>query len=241
MPIQYRCPHCNQFLSIATRMAGRQVDCPTCGSSTLVPAQSTLPPAFQPIRSPVEESLTPPEAESSPVPADLPAERAPRDEAAAPARAEAAATEDGGFKLRRAQTMYDDMDLTPMVDVTFLLLIFFMITASFSLQKTIDFPPPNADQKGAAQSLSLEDLQDNTIFVRIDEHNSIAIDDEPLADRARLSEALTDARLATLRNEVAVDAHADALHETVVAVIDAATAAGMQRIRLVSRTGAGSK
>ena len=147
--------------------------------------------------------------------------------------------EDGGFQVRRPQTTFDDMDLTPMVDVTFLLLIFFMVTASFSLQKTIDIPAPDQNQKGATQSLSLEDLEDNTVMVRIDDKNLIFIDDEPVADRAKLADLLTHARLSTLRSEVAIDAHADTLHETVITVIDAATEAGMQRIRLVSRTGSG--
>ena len=35
-----------------------------------------------------------------------------------------------------------DMDMTPMVDVTFLLLIFFMVTAAFSLQKSLQIPAP---------------------------------------------------------------------------------------------------
>ena len=35
--------------------------------------------------------------------------------------------------------------------------------------------------------------------------------------------------------ELAIDAHPDALHETVVLVIDSATAAGMQKIRIVAR------
>ena len=32
----------------------------------------------------------------------------------------------------------DELDMTPMVDVTFLLLIFFMVTASFTLQKSLE-------------------------------------------------------------------------------------------------------
>lgn len=36
-------------------------------------------------------------------------------------------------------------DMTPMVDVTFLLLIFFVVTASFQLQKAIDLPRPAVD------------------------------------------------------------------------------------------------
>ncbi|MCM2373326.1 biopolymer transporter ExbD [Aporhodopirellula aestuarii] len=38
-----------------------------------------------------------------------------------------------------------ELDMTPMVDVTFLLLIFFMVTASFSLQKSIKMPRQNSD------------------------------------------------------------------------------------------------
>lgn len=38
-----------------------------------------------------------------------------------------------------------ELDMTPMVDVTFLLLIFFMVTASFSLQKSIKMPKQNSD------------------------------------------------------------------------------------------------
>ena len=45
----------------------------------------------------------------------------------------------------------EEMDLTPMVDVTFLLLVFFMITASFSIQKTLEVPPPNPDQQEACR------------------------------------------------------------------------------------------
>lgn len=42
---------------------------------------------------------------------------------------------------QRAEREEAEMDMTPMVDVTFLLLIFFMVTASFKLQKAIEQPP----------------------------------------------------------------------------------------------------
>lgn len=141
----------------------------------------------------------------------------------------------GGIQLRRSSPVLGELDLTSMVDVTFLLLIFFMVTASFSLQKTIELPPPNPDQKGAVQSLTLEDLQANTIFVKVDAANQIYIDDVPAGDSTRLEQALTQARLSTLRTEVAIDADPECRHETVVQVIDAATGAGMQKVRIVSR------
>ena len=54
--------------------------------------------------------------------------------------------DDEGFQLRSPETEMEGMDLTPMVDVTFLLLIFFMITASFSIQMVLPFPAPDPDK-----------------------------------------------------------------------------------------------
>ncbi len=45
MPIQFKCAHCGQRLSIGTRMAGRQVHCTQCQKRVLVPS---LPAASEP-------------------------------------------------------------------------------------------------------------------------------------------------------------------------------------------------
>ena len=42
--------------------------------------------------------------------------------------------------FKRAKPEEPEMDLTPMVDVTFQLLIFFMVTASYSIQKALEVP-----------------------------------------------------------------------------------------------------
>ncbi|MEO1994291.1 MAG: biopolymer transporter ExbD, partial [Planctomycetaceae bacterium] len=146
--------------------------------------------------------------------------------------------DDEGFTLRAPTTEFDEMDLTPMVDVTFLLLIFFMITASFSIQKTIQVPPPDPEKQGAAQSIqSLEDLEADAIIVEIDEDNAIVVDDEPVADPTTLAQLFEQKMTAEQKNELVVEAAAAALHDTVVQVIDAANDVNIQRIRLVTRTG----
>lgn len=142
----------------------------------------------------------------------------------------------GPFKVKKRLMDEDGMDLTPMVDVTFLLLIFFMITASFSIQKTLEFPKPNPQDKGARQTLTIENLQNDSIMIKIDERNGITVDETPLAEPALLAEQLTQLRFSTRRTSVAIDAHKDSFHETVVAVIDASNAAGMENIKLISRS-----
>jgi biopolymer transport protein ExbD len=124
----------------------------------------------------------------------------------------------------------DDMDMTPMVDVTFLLLIFFMITASFSKEKVIEEPPPLSDKA----SVRREDPQKaiDTVRVQVDEFNAYTIilpggEDRQASSKQDLLVALDDARkeMATGANndalQMLVEAHTDSIHAAVVAALDA--------------------
>lgn len=147
-------------------------------------------------------------------------------------------SEGSAFTLRRSAFVSDDMDLTPMVDVTFQLLIFFMVTASFAMQKSIEVPTPDPDKKGAAQQLQiLDDLEGSSLQVQIDASNTILVEDEPVADPSRLAEVLKDKMRREQKTELLISAHPASLHRSVIGVIDAANSAGMQRIRMVSRKG----
>lgn len=148
--------------------------------------------------------------------------------------------EDEGFSIRSAESEFEEMDLTPMVDVTFLLLIFFMITASFSLQKSIEVPPPNPDEDGVSQSLqTLDDFREESIIVEIDSNNGIYVDDTKLSSPSEIVQAILDRRDegGKPKSELVLSAHKAARHETVVAVVDAANEVGMQKIRLASYKG----
>jgi biopolymer transport protein ExbD len=143
-----------------------------------------------------------------------------------------------GLALGRSFREFGEMDLTPAVDVTFQLLIFFMITLSFNIQKVLLFPPPSPEDKGAAQMIqSPEDLEATSVIARIDDRNVITIDDEPVRNTAQLPDIILGRSRSTQRFELVVEAHPDALHETVVTVIDAGNAAGMQKIKLTAPKG----
>ncbi len=289
MPIRFRCPSCNQVLSVSSRKAGNKVRCPACQSGLKIPSLETTttptPTEEPPVGSepvvendldsavdrPVSEAVstaaddsvvgdvpsedTPPPTGAGLLPAVVPGSededeeefelRRPQTEfeemesptGAGLLPAVVAGSEDEDeeeFELRRPQTEFEEMDLTPMVDVTFLLLIFFMITASFTMQKAIAFPPPSPEEDGASvQPKQLEDFKDECVIVEIHEDNSISIDDERIP---------LDADLATMlaskgKNEMLIDAHENSLHETVVRVVDAGNEVQMQRIRLGSRGG----
>ena len=74
------------------------------------------------------------------------------------------------------QSQETEVDLTPMLDVVFILLIFFIVTATFIREKGLEVlrPDPN------------EDIQTNVlaIIITIDENNDVWIDDRVVDERA---------------------------------------------------------
>ncbi|MEQ8846887.1 biopolymer transporter ExbD [Botrimarina sp.] len=153
------------------------------------------------------------------------------------------------WKRARAQQEEDDLDMTPMVDVTFLLLIFFMITAAFALQKAIAVPPVEEEEEATA--MSMDDLEDDSIVVRVDGDNVYWVicpawpeeeravskqDMRNLVRAARQGVAPSGGAAAAAGSGYAkmlVQASGDATHEFVVAALDAGSGAGVEEIRLV--------
>jgi biopolymer transport protein ExbD len=247
MAIRFRCEHCNQLMSIASRQAGSMVPCPGCARKIEVPfvdqPTAAVPPQYEaaPEDEPPLEFEQPPSRslESDAAEVDTNLVSFAQDEEPQHCVAQTddrEADDEGGFRLRGAKSEFGEMDLTPMVDVTFLLLIFFMVTASFSLQKSFEIPSPDPDQEGATQSIQTpEDLQENSIIVRIDENDAITIDFEPVIDPENLSELLLDKRRLEQKGDLVIDADERATHGAVVLVNDAAVDADFQHIRLAVR------
>lgn len=254
-----KCPKCERELTVpipeATLVDEEEDDPPPKKTSNLPPTReleksekkSREPDqdedkAWAPTRE-LREKPAAQAAVTAPVPAAAPLMEPPGrpNELVRPAAASSESDEEEEFQLRRSRTEQDEMDLTPMVDVTFLLLIFFMITASFSLTKTIETPPPDPDEKGA-QTMTLEELEKTSITVRIDEEDNIYINDDEVyhdspVDPADLEAVLGDKLRDERKNELVIQSSDLARHETFVNVFDAATGAGMQKIRLASSSG----
>lgn len=270
MPIQFRCQHCNQKLSITRRKAGSDVTCPTCANPIRVPTLEEAA-AVLAARKAVQDSRrsTGDEADDRPVEngavedSDItPGEPTPgvasdsRDVADLPDTSAAVAdlwkahtpvdpwqadddeeSDEDAFALHRPEAVDDGLDMTPMVDVTFLLLIFFMITASFSLQKSMQTEAPEPDEEGAAQTVTVQDIEEASVIVAIDAEDNITVDDEPVSGLGQLVDVLTAKMFAESppRNDMLIEADYRATHGMVVAVTDAGMEAGMQNIRRVSR------
>lgn len=133
----------------------------------------------------------------------------------------------------------EEMDMTPMVDMTFLLLIFFICTSTFNLQKSIDMPVPDPTE-AASQSRTIEELEEDNSFiiVRIESDNTVWVEDAAAYSEIELLTKLRELKAGADgkpgATSLMVMASGDASHETVVRVLDSGTAVGMEDIRLSS-------
>jgi serine/threonine protein kinase/biopolymer transport protein ExbD len=138
--------------------------------------------------------------------------------------------EDEDVDLGRPEPDFEEMDLTPMVDVTFLLLIFFMITASFTLQKKIDVPPAQSD---AVSSVSVPEMESSAVEAIIDADNQIYVDDLPGESFKEIVSLLEGSRAAADAVELKLLIDPESTHEKRIMVADAAAQAGFTKINSV--------
>ena len=131
----------------------------------------------------------------------------------------------------------DELDMTPMVDVTFLLLIFFMVTASFTMRKS--FEQAHSKTEDPSTNVVEPDLdnkdfveviidQTNTFYIRTRDTEEIeAPTDREMRDTIREAKEIAGAQKLIIR------AHVDALHSKVVKVLDMGNKVGMQEIETI--------
>lgn len=124
----------------------------------------------------------------------------------------------------------DELDMTPMVDVTFLLLIFFMVTASFTLQKSIPQPPAASDE--ASLNIKDEEEAQDYVEVIIDQNNTYYVtsrgDEEIEAPSETEMRTLVKDAVDTFSPErMVITAHVDATHARLITACDAGQAANL--------------
>jgi biopolymer transport protein ExbD len=152
-----------------------------------------------------------------------------------PPTAPAADEEELPPKPRKAYE--SDLDMTPMVDMTFLLLIFFMVTAAFSIKKSMQLPPPKPDE---VSNVPVESVEDNPDYVQVfvDEFNTYHVTTPDWEEEApsehdlliKLRRAREGSGDGNVPTKLLVTAHADSLYEKVVAALDAGAQVGLQEL-----------
>jgi biopolymer transport protein ExbD len=118
----------------------------------------------------------------------------------------------------------NEINLTPMLDVVFIMLIFFIVTASFIKEAGLDVNRPDAP-------VTESKPEDANILVVIDENNDIWIDRrliDPRAVRANIERLHAE----NPKGSVVIQAHKKSANRQLVAVMDASRQAGVYSISL---------
>jgi biopolymer transport protein ExbD len=112
-----------------------------------------------------------------------------------------------------------DIDLTPMLDVVFIMLIFFIVTASFVKEFGLDMSSPDREDTPVESSK-------NTIMIRIEESGRIWIDDT-LTDIEGVQSSVKRLHAQNPKANVVIQPDPRAKTNVMIRVLDQARSAGV--------------
>jgi biopolymer transport protein ExbD len=129
---------------------------------------------------------------------------------------------------RRRESAQSEVNMTPMLDVVFIMLIFFIVTASFVKEAGVDVIRP------PAQTAVSKDK--GNILIAITENGQIWI------DRRQVDPRSLRANIERLHGEnpngaIVIQADRKSQNHLLVAVMDAAKAAGVNKIAIAAEAG----
>jgi biopolymer transport protein ExbD len=121
------------------------------------------------------------------------------------------------------------VDLTPMLDVVFILLIFFIVTSTFIQEEALgaEPPPPPSDSPPPPNP---------AIIVYIDESDQIRVN-RRLTDISAVRGGMERARAENPESALIIQAHPQARTGTIIEVRDIAYDAQMERVNIVRSAG----
>jgi biopolymer transport protein ExbD len=124
------------------------------------------------------------------------------------------------------------LNLTPLIDVVFLLLIFFMVSTSFSRESQLALSLPNAEGQQAETDHDL-------IEISIDANGVYFVNGTGLVDNTKetLVRALVKLSAADKTKPIVISADAKANYQAAITAMDAAGIAGFSNLSLATREG----
>lgn len=135
------------------------------------------------------------------------------------------------MKVKRlANNLDTTVELTPLIDVVFLLLIFFMVSTTFIRETQLKIDLPEAAGE-------LQQVEDQVLEVSISRDGEYSINSQLLVNSKieTLIRALQDASGGDLKKRLIVTADANATHQSVVRAMDAAGQVGLSRISITTQ------
>lgn len=125
------------------------------------------------------------------------------------------------MRLRQKNHQVDALDLSPLIDMVFILLIFFMVTTTFVKDMKVDLNRP------AAASASASDAK--TIRVYIDSANEVYVDNQPIKVWA-LQSKLRDMLRSSAEKSVLVVSDSNIPVNSLIDVVDECRMSGAKEV-----------
>jgi biopolymer transport protein ExbD len=126
-----------------------------------------------------------------------------------------------GFSGQNPEQPIVGINVTPLVDITLVLLIIFMVTAKLVVSRALPLDLPKAATGSEVQQL---------LSVAVSADGALSVDGESVADTATLSQKARAALASHTELRAVIAADAGARHERVMAALDALRAAGLARV-----------
>ncbi|MGB5722454.1 MAG: biopolymer transporter ExbD [Woeseiaceae bacterium] len=122
----------------------------------------------------------------------------------------------------------NEINLTPMLDVVFIMLIFFIVTATFIKEAGIQVERPN--------TVTADTQDDASILIAISALDEIWIDRKKRDPRAVRS-VIAQLHAENPKGSIVIQADEESTHETLVIVMEAAKGAGVTNVAIASDDG----
>ncbi|MEH6517983.1 MAG: biopolymer transporter ExbD [Halioglobus sp.] len=134
------------------------------------------------------------------------------------------------MKFRRQRTDDVGVNLTPLIDVVFLLLIFFMVSTTFTRETQLSIDLPEATG-------TVKDAVERQVEILIDEAGSYRVNGQGLVDdRMRtLQAAIYKISAGDTTLPMIITADAQSSHQSVVRAMDAAGQMGFVHLSITTR------
>ena len=134
------------------------------------------------------------------------------------------------MKFSRKRRPDNGINLTPLIDVVFLLLIFFMVTTTFTKETRllIDLPEANGE---------VADSSPATLELVIAKDGSYAVNGQNLINRdiKTIMAALREASSGNTELPLVITADAQATHQAVITAMDAAGRLGFSQLNIATQ------
>ncbi len=133
------------------------------------------------------------------------------------------------MRFRRSRQEEVSVNITPLIDVVFLLLIFFMVTTTFTRETQLQINLPESQSQVPAE-------ENKPIEILIDRIGTYAINDQVLIkqDIESLKRALKEKAAGKL-TPIVITSDAQAPHQSFVFVLDAVAQLGFSKVSITTQ------